>query len=89
MYKKGIVLLISIFILMFLMGCGGNTFSRSCDTLTGVNEDINEVYLAIQAVHNQDPNILSETDIQNLFNARSALMSFTDGICVIGETLED
>lgn len=89
MYKKGIVLLISIFIMLFLIGCGGNTFSRSCDTLTGVNEDINEVYLAIQAVHEQDPNILSDTDIKNLFNARSALISFTDGVCVIGETLDD
>ncbi len=74
---------------MFLIGCGGNTFTRSCDTLTSVNADINEVYLAIQAVHEQDPNILSETDIQNLINARAALMSFTDGICVIGETFED
>lgn len=86
--KKFIVLL-SLSGMLLFVGCGGNALTKSCKSLTKVNNYIGTAYVQARTAHNADPNLVSLDYLETLEKVQDVISVMAGTTCFLENTFDE
>lgn len=83
MKRNRILSILLILSFLLVVGCGGNSLTKSCDSLTDVSEFLNQVQVQMQIDLASDPNLDLVGELNMINQAQSVIQSLTGSICAL------